>query len=324
MTAPEIDERTLRDASRLARGVIDEVSRAFIGPREISELLLISLVARGHVLLEGVPGVAKTTLVKAFAATLACAYRRIQFTPDLLPADITGTYVLNQQQGTFVLREGPVFANVVLGDEINRAPAKTQSALLEAMQESQVTVEGETRALEQPFMVLATQNPIEQEGTYPLPEAQIDRFLMKAEIGYPTARQERAILRAYSGRAPHTQSVLSPQDILKLQEIGEAIHVDDELLDYIVALAAFTRDHAQVQLGASPRASLQLMYASRARALLAGRAYMLPDDIKALAAPVLAHRLMLTPEAELDGVPQRRIIDEALEEVPFHSRESRH
>jgi MoxR-like ATPase len=320
----EIDERTLREAARLARGVIDEVSRAFIGAREISELLLVALVARGHVLLEGVPGVAKTTLVKAFAATLDCQYRRIQFTPDLLPADITGTYVLNQQKGTFVLREGPVFANVVLGDEINRAPAKTQSALLEAMQESQVTIEGETRVLGQPFMVLATQNPIEQEGTYPLPEAQIDRFLMKVDIGYPTPRQERAILRAYSGSAPRPTAVLKPHDIIELQGLAERVHVDDELLDYVVTLAGFTRDHAQVQLGASPRASLQLMYAARARALLVGRAYVLPDDVKALAIPVLAHRLMLTPEAELDGVPQRRMIEEGLEEVPYHARESRH
>jgi MoxR-like ATPase len=320
----EIDERTLSDVSRLARGVIDEVSKAFIGPREIAELLLITLVARGHVLLEGVPGVAKTTLVKAFSATLSCAFRRIQFTPDLLPADITGTYVLNQAQGTFVLREGPVFANIVLGDEINRAPAKTQSALLEAMQESQVTIEGETRALPPPFMVLATQNPIEQEGTYPLPEAQVDRFLMKVEITYPTERQERAILRAYSGQAPLLGPVLTPKDILKLQALAETVHVDDELLDYIVALAAFTRDHAQAQLGASPRASLQLMYAARARALLSGRSFVLPDDVKALAAQVLAHRLALSPEAELDGVPPRKIIEEALEAVPFHRRESRH
>ncbi len=324
MTTRDIDEGTLQDAAGLARRVVDEVSRTFIGPREISELLLVSLIARGHVLLEGVPGVAKTTLVKTFSATLACSYRRIQFTPDLLPADITGTYVLNQQQGSFVLREGPVFANIILGDEINRAPAKTQSALLEAMQESQVTIEGETRVLQPPFMVLATQNPIEQEGTYPLPEAQIDRFMLKAEIGYPTPRQERAILRTYSGATPQTRHVLSPKDILELQKLGDRVHVDDELLEYIVALAAFTRDHEHVTLGASPRASLHLMYAARARALLAGRAYVLPDDVKALALSALAHRLILSPEAELDGIPQRRVIEEGLEEVPFHHGESRH
>jgi MoxR-like ATPase len=319
----DIDEGTLNDVSRLARAVLDEVSRAFIGSREIAELLLTSLIARGHVLLEGVPGVAKTTLVKAFSSTLACAFRRIQFTPDLLPADITGTYVLNQQAGTFVLREGPVFANIVLGDEINRAPAKTQSALLEAMQESQVTIEGETRRLPPPFMVLATQNPVEQEGTYPLPEAQIDRFLMKVEIGYPTSRQERAILRTYSGSSPVVRQAIAPDAILRFQELSERVHIDDELLDYIVALAVFTRDHPQVQLGASPRASLHLMYASRAKALMGGRGYVLPDDIKVLAIPVLAHRLLLSPEAELDGVPQRRIVEQALEEVAYR-RESRH
>ena len=323
MTSTEIEKRTLADVANLTRAVIDEVSRAFIGTRVTAELLLTALLARGHALLEGVPGVAKTTLVKAFSSTLACSFSRIQFTPDLLPADITGTYVLNQQQGTFVLREGPIFANIVLGDEINRAPAKTQSALLEAMQESQVTIEGETRVLKPPFMVLATQNPIEQEGTYPLPEAQIDRFLMKVEIGYPTARQERAILRTYSGSDPKIQTVLTPEDILRTQKLAERVHIDDELLEYIVDLTAFTRDHPQVQLGASPRASLQLMYASRARALMGGRSYVLPDDIKALVVPVIAHRLMLTPEAELDGIPQRRIIEQALEEVAYR-RESRH
>jgi MoxR-like ATPase len=322
MTDTAIEERTLREAARLAHSVADEVARSFIGPRDVTELLLVALVARGHVLLEGVPGVAKTTLVKAFSGTLGCRFRRIQFTPDLLPADITGTYVLNQHNGTFVLREGPVFANIVLGDEINRAPAKTQSALLEAMQETQVTVEGETRKLEPPFMVLATQNPVEQEGTYPLPEAQIDRFLMKVEVGYPLARQERAILRAYSGQAPAAKRVLTPQEILWLQEIAERIHADDEILDYMVALVAFTRDHPHVQLGASPRASLQLMYACRARALLAGRHFVLPDDVKALATPVLAHRLLLSAEAELDGVLQRQIVEEALRGVA-HRPESR-
>ncbi len=323
MTSTDIEEKTLSDVARLTRAVIDEVSRAFIGTRVTAELLLTALLARGHVLLEGVPGVAKTTLVKAFSSTLTCSFKRIQFTPDLLPADITGTYVLNQQQGTFVLREGPIFANIILGDEINRAPAKTQSALLEAMQESQVTIEGETRTLEPPFMVLATQNPIEQEGTYPLPEAQIDRFLMKVEIGYPTGRQERAILRTYSGSDPSIRTVLAPDEIMRTQKLAERVHIDDELLEYIVALAAFTRDHPQVQLGASPRASLQLMYAARARALMGGRSYVLPDDIKALVVPVIAHRLLLTPEAELDGIPGKRIIEQALEEVAYR-RESRH
>ncbi len=194
-----IDEQTLASASTILTRAAEEVSRVFVGPRSVVDLLFVGLLARGHVLLEGVPGVAKTTLVKAFAGTLACSFRRIQFTPDLLPADITGTYVLSPREGTFELREGPIFANVVLGDEINRAPAKTQSALLEAMQEAQVTIEGSTRALPDPFIVLATQNPVEQAGTYPLPEAQIDRFIIRVLIGYPSAQEEREILRRYGG-----------------------------------------------------------------------------------------------------------------------------
>jgi len=316
-----IDETTLRKVASMTRAVMDEVTRVYVGPREICELLLIALTARGHVLLEGVPGVAKTTLVKAFCAALGCGFRRIQFTPDLLPADITGTYVLNQQSGAFVLREGPIFANVILGDEINRAPAKTQSALLEAMQENQVTIEGETRPLHPPFLVLATQNPIEQEGTYPLPEAQVDRFSMRVDIGYPSKAQELDILRTYSGKPPLARPVLSPEDVLELQDTADRVHTNDEVLTYIVALTAHTRSRGHVELGASPRASLQLMYAARARALLSGRSYVLPDDVKALAVPVLAHRIILSPEAELEGMAQSQIIQEALRSVP-HRPES--
>ncbi|MCC7541629.1 MAG: AAA family ATPase [Deltaproteobacteria bacterium] len=300
-----------------ARAVIDEVARVFIGPREIIELLLVSAVAKGHVLLEGVPGVAKTTLAKAFAATLGSTYRRIQFTPDLLPADITGTYVLSPKDGTFVLREGPIFANVVLGDEINRAPAKTQSALLEAMQETQVTIEGETRVLPPPFLVIATQNPVEQEGTYPLPEAQIDRFLMMIQMRYPSREDERRILKSFMSVVPQARRVLGPEEILWLQEAVRGVHVEDEILDYITALSAFTRNHGRVFLGASPRASLGLLHAARARALLAGRAYVVPDDIKSLAVPVLAHRLVLTPEAEMDGTSRDSVIVEAMQKVPL-------
>src|SRR5687768_3864333 len=213
MMERRIDDRSLALTAQRAAALVQEVQRVYVGPREIVELLLISLLARGHVLLEGVPGVAKTTLVKAFAATLGCQFRRIQFTPDLLPADITGTYVLSPRSGEFQLREGPLFANVVLGDEINRAPAKTQSALLEAMQESQVTIEGDTRPLPQPFIVLATQNPVEQAGTYPLPEAQIDRFLMRLVIGYPNERDERGMLRRFMGATPTTRPILEPRAI---------------------------------------------------------------------------------------------------------------
>ena len=313
------DDVVARVADR-ARMVIDQVNAVYVGPSDIAELLLVTLLARGHVLLEGVPGVAKTTLVKAFATTLGCEFRRIQFTPDLLPADITGTYVLSPRDGTFLLREGPIFANVVLGDEINRAPAKTQSALLEAMQEQQVTIEGDTRALPTPFIVLATQNPVEQAGTYPLPEAQIDRFLMRLVIGYPSERDERGILRRFMGEEPRPQKVLTPQEILELQGLVETVHVEDEILEYVVKMAAFTRQHARLFLGASPRASLALVQAARARALVSGRGYVIPDDIKSLAVPVLAHRLVLTPEAEMEGTQREAIVRQALEQVA-HRRE---
>jgi MoxR-like ATPase len=310
-----LDTSVLHEAATRAEQMRHELTRAFIGSPAVLDLLVVALVAGGHVLVEGVPGVAKTTLIKAFAAILGCGYRRIQFTPDLLPADITGSHILSPSGGGFVLREGPIFANILLGDEINRAPAKTQSALLEAMQENQVTLEGDTRPLPRPFMVLATQNPLELAGTYPLPEAQVDRFLMKVEIGYPTAGEEKEILRAYSGASPVLGEVLGPEEILRLQELTRQVHIDDELLDYIIALAGYTRQHHLTALGASPRACLQLMYAARAQALLKGRDYVLPDDIKALARPVLAHRLVLTPDAELDGVPSSQLLDEALAHV---------
>ncbi|MBZ0119415.1 MAG: AAA family ATPase, partial [Sandaracinaceae bacterium] len=217
MSPNTIEPETLASVAAQCNAVVEEVQRVYVGPRETPELLLVALLARGHALLEGVPGVAKTTLCKAFASTLGCRFRRIQFTPDLLPADITGTYVLSPREGTFQLREGPIFANVVLGDEINRAPAKTQSALLEAMQEQQVTIEGDTRPLPSPFIVLATQNPVEQAGTYPLPEAQIDRFLVRVVIGYPSARDERGILRRFTDGAPKARLILEPEQILTMQ-----------------------------------------------------------------------------------------------------------
>jgi MoxR-like ATPase len=312
---PEIGADRLAQVADRAALVLREVGRAFIGPEETPRMLLVSLLARGHVLLEGVPGVAKTTLAKAFASTLHCSFKRVQFTPDLLPADITGTYVLSPGTGSFSLREGPIFANVVLGDEINRAPAKTQSALLEAMQEFQTTIDGETRALPRPFMVLATQNPVEQAGTYPLPEAQIDRFLMRLLIGYPSAAEEYAMLERFSGPAPELQSVLTPAEILGLQDMVTAVHAEHEIIDFVVRLTAHTRNHQRVFLGASPRASLALLQASKALALLSGRAYVLPDDVKRLARPVLAHRVILTPEAQMEGTQGETVIDDALDRV---------
>jgi MoxR-like ATPase len=307
-------DRLAQVAERAGR-LLHEVSRVFIGPDEIPRQLLVALLARGHVLLEGVPGVAKTTLAKAFAATLHCSFKRIQFTPDLLPADITGTYVLSPSTGSFSLREGPIFANVVLGDEINRAPAKTQSALLEAMQEVQTTIDGETRPLPRPFMVLATQNPVEQAGTYPLPEAQIDRFLLRILIGYPSPAEELAMLERFSVGTPELAPVLSPQEILGLQAMVSSVHAEHELVDFVVRLTAYTRKHQRVYLGASPRGSLALLQAAKALALLSGRGYVLPDDVKRLAKPVLAHRIILTPEAQMEGALGEAVIQEALDKV---------
>lgn len=315
-----IERSLLGQAAVAAQAITAEVARAYMGTPETTELLLTALCARGHVLLEGVPGVAKTTLAKAFARAIGCAYRRIQFTPDLLPSDITGTYVLDMRQNAFVLREGPIFAQVVLGDEINRAPAKTQSALLEAMQEQQVTIEGETRPLGPPFMVVATQNPVEHEGTYPLPEAQVDRFLMKLAMRYPTEADEIRMLATYSRAVDEVRPACSPQSVLSMQRLAEAIHVDDEVLEYVLGLATFTRRHRRVVLGASPRASLALLQAAKARALLKGRDFVLPDDIKTLAPAVLVHRLIITPESELEGTAADAVVLEALDQVQYRKR----
>jgi MoxR-like ATPase len=293
------------------------VARIYVGSLRPVDTMLVALLARGHALLEGVPGVAKTTLVKAFAAALGCTIRRIQFTPDLLPADITGTYVLAPREGTFALRAGPIFANVVLADEINRAPAKTQSALLEAMQERQVTIEGDRFELPAPFLVLATQNPIDLEGTYPLPEAQIDRFLVRVAMTYPTPREEALMLKTHSADIPPPQPVLSAQDVLQLQAVAARIYVEDDLFDYAVAISTFTRSHPRVALGASPRATLGIVQASRAWALIHGRPFVAPDDIRAVAASVLAHRIVLQADAEDDPKGRDRVVDEALATVSY-------
>jgi MoxR-like ATPase len=307
----------LSRVSALARTITEEVGRAYIGSPATTEALLVALLARGHVLIEGYPGVAKTTLVKAFSTTLGCHFRRIQFTPDLLPSDITGTYILDMRTNQFVLREGPVFTHVLLGDEINRAPAKTQSALLEAMQEQQVTIEGETRSLAEPFIVLATQNPIEQEGTYPLPEAQVDRFLIKLRMGYPVAADEKRMLGTYDRPPPPVRPVVGPQDVLEMQALAQEVFVAEELLDYVLGLVAFTRNHGRVYLGASPRAGLALVHAAKGLALLRGRDYVLPDDVRHLAPLVLGHRILMTPEAELEGALGTAVVSEALEKVGY-------
>jgi MoxR-like ATPase len=297
--------------------VRDEVSRIFIGPDETVDALLVALLARGHLLLEGVPGVAKTTLVRTFARTIDASFRRIQFTPDLLPSDITGNYIPNLQTNEFVLRKGPIFSNVVLGDEINRAPAKTQSALLEAMQERQVTIEGETHPLEEPFLVLATQNPIEQEGVYSLPEAQLDRFLLKVEVGYPSADQELEVLKTHQTEPQPAQQVLTAEDIATLRSLADSVHISEELQRYVVRLVRFTRRHSNTEIGASPRAALALVRAAKARALIYGRDFVLPDDIRALAARALAHRILLEPEAELGGAQTEAVVEQALDQVSY-------
>jgi MoxR-like ATPase len=295
-----------------------EVSRVYIGSSRPVDTILIALLARGHALLEGVPGIAKTTLVKAFATALGCSARRIQFTPDLLPADITGTYVLSPREATFTLRPGPIFANVVLADEINRAPAKTQSALLEAMQERQVTIEGDRFELPAPFIVLATQNPVDLEGTYPLPEAQIDRFLVLVSMGYPGPREEAQMLKSHGvDPPPAARSVLDPTEVSLLQATASRIHVEDDLYDYAVGITGFTRGHPRVALGGSPRATLGLVQAAKAWALMEGRPFVTPDDIRAVAPSVLSHRMVMIAEAEVEPRARERVVEEALSRVSF-------
>lgn len=305
-----------RYAAKIAQ-VRAEVGRVFIGPDARVEELLVALFARGHILLEGVPGVAKTTLARAFAETLDAQFSRIQFTPDLLPSDITGTSIPNLNTNEFNLRRGPVFANIVLGDEINRAPAKTQSALLEAMQERQVTIDGTTHRLAEPFLVIATQNPIEQEGVYALPEAQLDRFLLKMTITYPTPEQEFRVIKTHQIPLKPVAQVLKSADIVAIQHAVEAVHISDELIRYIVALASYTREHEHSALGASPRAALGLLRAAKARALIRERDFVLPDDVRALAPAVLTHRVLLVPQAQLAGLSAEKVVAEALGRVSY-------
>jgi MoxR-like ATPase len=309
------------DELEAARQTLAEVRRAiaevFIGDLAPVDMLFVSLLARGHMLLEGVPGVAKTTLVKAFAAALGCSVRRIQFTPDLLPADITGTYVLNPKSGEFSFRAGPIFANVVLADEINRAPAKTQSALLEAMQEGQVTVEGQRFELPQPFVVLATQNPLDLEGTYPLPEAQVDRFLVQVRLGYPSRADEVRMLRSHGVATPEARTVLTAPALQRLQSVAARVHVEEDLFEYAVALSEYTRSHPKVVLGASPRASLGLLRSAKGHAVLSGRSYLTPDDIRAVAAYVLSHRLVVSSDLEDEAALRASIVAAALRDVRY-------
>lgn len=313
----ELGDEAIQQLQSQLEEVRHQVSRVFVGGSGALDILLVSLLAQGHVLLEGVPGVAKTTLAKSFAHSLGCELRRVQFTPDLLPADITGTYVLDPRDGNFSLRKGPIFANIVLADEINRAPAKTQSALLEAMQERQTTIEGEQHALPSPFMVLATQNPVDLEGTYPLPEAQLDRFLVRLVLGYPEERAEVAMLRTHNTAAPEPKVVLNAASLEKLQKLARLVHAEEEIMQYAVGLCRATRESGRVMLGASPRASLALLQAAKAQALIRGRGFVTPDDVRDVAGPVLAHRLILVPDLEGDEHARQAIVSDALERVPY-------
>ncbi|MBS7250636.1 MAG: MoxR family ATPase [Candidatus Freyarchaeota archaeon] len=320
-TETETEEKTRKVSGvnavrKIASEIMSEVNKFIVGKSDILEYIFIALMCDGHVLLEGVPGVAKTYMAKTFAQTLGCSFKRIQFTPDLLPSDILGTYVFDQKSSEFSFREGPVFANIVLADEINRAPPKTQSALLEAMQEKQVTIEGVRHPLPKPFMVLATQNPIEQEGTYPLPEAQIDRFLFKLNVDYPTEEEEVEMLRRRMGTGDdNIKALASPSVLVKMQKVVSNVYVAPEIMEYIRDIVIRTRRNPQVLLGGSPRASIVLMEGAKARAALNGREYVIPDDVKAIAQQSLNHRLILRPEAELEGVSVNRIIASIIGEI---------
>lgn len=297
------------------------LQRVVVGLDAASDLLLMALLAGGHVLLEGVPGTAKTTLCRTFAQSLGMHFERVQFTPDLLPSDVTGTQVLDRRTSEFVLRKGPIFCQVLLADELNRAPARTQSSLLEAMQEQQVTIEGQTLALPAPFFVLATQNPIEQEGVYRLPEAQLDRFLFRVEVGYPTKEDEVGMLRLHSRQVPDVAPVTSAEEILRIRKAIEEVYVADELREYVVDLIRTSRTHPDLVLGGSPRAAISLLKAARAHCLLNNRGFVTHEDVQAIALPVLGHRIIMQPEAEMAGRQPQQIIDALIARVPVLSSE---
>jgi MoxR-like ATPase len=324
-----IDIRALTERVREESAFVDlltaEAGKVIVGQRQMLERVLIGLLCNGHVLLEGVPGLAKTLTVRTFADGISARFQRIQFTPDLLPADLVGTMIYNQQSGAFTVRHGPVFANVILADEINRAPAKVQSALLEAMQERQVTIGEHSYGLPSPFIVLATQNPIEQEGTYPLPEAQVDRFMLKVIVGYPTREEERVIMDRMSGEEPpHASPVVTPEQIARAREVVHQIYVDDKVKDYILDVVWATREPQRfglkeltdsVEYGASPRATLFLSLAARAHAFLRHRGFVTPEDVKAVGMDVLRHRVTLTYEAEAEELTPEQVVQRVFDRV---------
>ncbi|ELY53257.1 AAA family ATPase [Natronolimnohabitans innermongolicus] len=310
------------EAARTCEGVLEAIGSAVIGERELFETILTAVVGQGHVLLEDVPGTGKTLTARTLATALDLEFARIQFTPDLLPADITGTHVYDEHAGEFSFEAGPIFANVVLADEINRAPPKTQAALLEAMGEGQVSIGGETRDLPDPFFVIATQNPVEQEGTFPLPEAQVDRFMVKTKMGYPDRAGDLELLdrrASRDSRTPTVGSVVDRESVLDLQSVPETVAVEPPIREYLVDVCRATRDDERVDVGISPRGLQRLFEASRARATLSGRDYVAPEDVRAVVHPVLDHRLVLTTEADVRGVDPRTVVESALESVPVPS-----
>jgi MoxR-like ATPase len=311
--------QSMENVQKFVSPLIENVEKVIVGKRLAIEYILVAMLCEGHVLLEDVPGSGKTMLARSIAASLGISFKRVQCTPDLLPNDITGVSVFNQKNGEFEFKPGPIFVNILLADEINRATPRTQAALLEAMQEQQVTVDGVTRDLPRPFLVLATQNPIEYEGTFPLPEAQLDRFFMRLSIGYPSRANEREILRNLWREHPITKlgRVVDGQDLVALQEVVWDVNVDGTLQDYIVALAEATRNHPDLLLGASPRGSLALLKGAQALAALRARDYVIPEDIKTLVPLTLAHRLILKPEAELRGRTALTILEDVLENTPL-------
>ncbi len=317
LTPPQLD---VNPVMIRAERVKTEIGRVIVGQEDMLDLLLVALFTGGHVLLEGVPGIAKTLTAKLLARTLQTEFSRIQFTPDLMPADVLGTTVFNMKTSDFSFKSGPIFSNIILIDEINRAPAKTQASLFEVMEERQVTVDGSTYTMNRPFFVMATQNPIEQEGTYKLPEAQLDRFLFKIILAYPSLQEEQTILRRFrndfSGVLSETvKPVLSPAEIADCQRIIEEVYIREELLDYIAAIVHNTRSNADLFLGASPRASLSLMKASKAVAAMAGRNFVTPDDIRYVVYPTLNHRVILTPEREMEGYTTKEVLDDIVKKI---------
>jgi MoxR-like ATPase len=320
MTSGQTTAIDVGEVAALTGQVIDEVERAIVGKREVLKKLMAAFLAPGgHVLLEDFPGLAKTLIANSFATVLGITYKRIQFTPDLLPGDITGGYIYDRAGNQFLLRKGPIFANIILADEINRASPRTQSALLESMQEFQVTLEGETMRLPEPFIVIATQNPIEYEGTFPLPEAQLDRFLMKLSVGYPSQSDEQEILRRRRERrtdAFDLHPVTNAQVLLQMRQVVEEVHLDADIEQYIVRITSLTRENRKVSVGASPRGTLALLKLTRAWAAMHGRSYVLPDDVKLFAKPVLVHRLILEPDLWTERQAADEVINDVLRSVP--------